>query len=161
VGAERFFRRAGMSVPISLVVDVRKLPGSRRNLRLIHGLWQVGVFGTRIAFLRAAIVQVTVASTEDPMHDAILTLHARHRLGLRGIRPEGIDAAIDFGRLVRDKGADIFTIGWREVERAAEVGVDLSLFEGLRVVCDRDGSVITTYWRRTRCSRHTTRRGAA
>lgn len=150
-----------MSVPLSLPFGARRFRDTDRNAYPVNDLGRACVIGMVLAIPRVAIAHVAVASTEDPMHEAILTYHARLRLGPRGIRREGIDAAIDFGRLVRDRGADIFTIGWREVERAAEVGVDLSPFEGVRVVCNRDGRVITTYWRRTRCSGRAPRRGAA
>ncbi len=74
-----------------------------------------------------------------------LTLHATDRSRSRGIPTEAIDAAIEHGKHRATRGADIYTIGWREVRFWAQVGIDLSCWEGVEVVCAHDGQVLTVY----------------
>lgn len=74
-----------------------------------------------------------------------LTLHATDRCRSRGIPTEAIDAAVEFGKHRATRGADVFTIGWREVRYHAERGVDLSRWEGIEVVCAHDGQILTVY----------------
>ena len=79
----------------------------------------------------------------------ILTHHARSRSRTRGISQEGIAAALDYGRFRSDRGADIYTLGWREVDYYAHLGIDLSRWTGIEVVCARSGEVITVYRNRS------------
>jgi hypothetical protein len=74
-----------------------------------------------------------------------LTLHATERSRSRGISTEAIEAAMEFGKHRAIRGADIYTIGWREVRFHAERGVDLSRWEGIEVVCAHDGQILTVY----------------
>jgi hypothetical protein len=76
---------------------------------------------------------------------ASLTRHAAERTQRRGIPVDGITAALAFGWSRRTRGAEIFTIGWRDVRRWAEHGIDLARFEGIQVVCSHDGVVLTVY----------------
>jgi len=54
-------------------------------------------------------------------------------------------AALDFGRLVRVRGAEVYALGRKEVNRLATVGIDVSEYEGVQVICAADGSVMTVY----------------
>jgi hypothetical protein len=74
-----------------------------------------------------------------------LTLHATVRSRTRGIRAEAIEAALEFGKHRAIRGADVYTLGWREVRLHARNGVDLSRWEGTEVVCAHDGDVLTVY----------------
>lgn len=74
-----------------------------------------------------------------------LTLHAINRSRTRKIPTETIDIAIEFGKHRAIRGADIYTLGWREVRYHAQFGLDLSRWEGIEVVCARDGQVLTVY----------------
>lgn len=74
-----------------------------------------------------------------------MTTHARGRAQSRAIRDSGIRAALDYGRLIYTRGAEIYALGRKEVERYALDGLDLSAYEGLQVVCALDGSVMTVY----------------
>ena len=74
-----------------------------------------------------------------------LTHHAEHRARTRCIPGDALDAALDFGRHRATRGADIYTLGWREVRTLGARGVDVARWEGVEVVCSHDGTVITTY----------------
>ncbi len=74
-----------------------------------------------------------------------LSLHARDRSRSRQIPTEAIDAAVDFGKHRAIRGADVYTLGWREVRFHARNGIDLSRWEGIEVVCAHDGRVLTVY----------------
>lgn len=82
------------------------------------------------------------------MEHVALTLHARHRRTERGIPENAVAAALDFGSHVHRRGADHYTIGWREVADAKKHGVDISAFDGVTVVCTADDRVLTTYRKR-------------
>jgi hypothetical protein len=74
-----------------------------------------------------------------------LTAHAAKRCRGRGIPKAAIAAALDYGtrRLIR--GAEVYTLGWREVGRYACLGLDLSRFESTSVVCAHSGAILTVY----------------
>lgn len=77
--------------------------------------------------------------------EGCMTKHAEKRLSERGIPRKAVIAALLFGRTVHVRGADIFVIGRKEVNRSKQDGLDLSGYEGTHVVCSGDGSVITVY----------------
>lgn len=74
-----------------------------------------------------------------------LTLHATDRSRTRGIPTEAIEAVIEFGKHRAIRGADVYTLGWREVRFYAQAGIDLSRWEGIEVVCAHDGQTLTVY----------------
>lgn len=74
-----------------------------------------------------------------------LTRHAVDRSRTRHISPLMIDAVLLHGRLRRDRGAEIYTLGWREVRHWGELGIDLAREEGIEVVVSHGGRVITVY----------------
>ena len=74
-----------------------------------------------------------------------LTLHATDRSRTRGIPTEAIDTAMEYGKHRAIRGADVYTLGWREVRFHAERGLDLSRWEGVEVVCAHDGQILTVY----------------
>jgi len=75
----------------------------------------------------------------------LLTVHARRRSRVRGISTEAIEAVLDYGRHRTIRGADVFTLGWRDLRFHARNGIDLSRWEGVEVVCAHDGRVLTVY----------------
>lgn len=77
--------------------------------------------------------------------DTRLTRHATERMTHRGIPPEVIDTVIEYGRVVYTRGAMIYAIGRKEVERYRQGDVDLSDSEGVQVVCSMEGAVLTVY----------------
>ncbi len=79
-------------------------------------------------------------ATPQPM-----TRHAQYRSRTRHIPLTTIEAVLTYGRVRRDRGAEIYTLGWREVRRWAEHGIDLTRVEGIEVVCTNGGRVITVY----------------
>ncbi|MBX3400764.1 MAG: hypothetical protein KF873_18675 [Gemmataceae bacterium] len=52
---------------------------------------------------------------------------------------------LDYGRIVYTRGAILYAIGRKEVEKYARDGVDLSALNGVQVVCSLDRTVITVY----------------
>ncbi len=74
-----------------------------------------------------------------------LTRHAHTRMAARRLSPSAIDAVLRYGRAVHVRGARIHAIGRREVARYLGVGVDLSAYEGIQVVCSPGGLVLTAY----------------
>ena len=74
-----------------------------------------------------------------------LTKHAVERMVTRSISRTAIEAALEFGRCVEIRGAQIFAIGRKEVERFRRDGVDLGEFEGTQVVVTDSGAVMTVY----------------
>lgn len=79
-----------------------------------------------------------------------LTLHAINRSRTRGIRESGIEKVLEFGKHRAMRGADFYTLGWREVRLHAERGFDLSRWVGIEVVCARDGQILTVYRNKNR-----------
>ncbi len=79
--------------------------------------------------------------------DEQFTHHARARMAGRGIRTEEVDLALSFGRVVEARGAEIFVVGRREVEKAQSLGVALEDLEGLHVVCAQHGGPVLTCYR--------------
>jgi hypothetical protein len=75
----------------------------------------------------------------------VTSKHAARRMSQRNIAPSTVEAALDWGRLVYCRGAMIYAIGRREIERAAGLGIDLRDLDGVQVVCGRDTTVITVY----------------
>lgn len=74
-----------------------------------------------------------------------LTLHAARRIASRRLSAAAVTAALDFGRTVHVRGAEIYAIGRREVAELSHAGIDLARFEGVQVVCGAEGSIITVY----------------
>ena len=74
-----------------------------------------------------------------------LTLHALDRSRTRGIPLGAIEAAMAFGIHRATRGADFYTLGWREVREAARHGHDFSRWEGIEVVCSHDDRIMTVY----------------
>ena len=74
-----------------------------------------------------------------------LSKHAYERMATRSISRTAIAAALEFGRCVEIRGAQIFAIGRKEVEKYRRDGVDLREFEGTQVVVTASGAVMTVY----------------
>jgi hypothetical protein len=76
-----------------------------------------------------------------------MTLHAWNRSRTRKIPTTAMDAALLFGSVRARRGATHYILGWREVDRMLDEGIDLTRFEGTCVVCSNDEQVITVYRR--------------
>ena len=74
-----------------------------------------------------------------------LTKHARSRMNERCVSPEAVMKVTTYGRVAHVRGAEIYAVGRKEVERFLAEGVDLRRVEGIQVVCSADGSVLTVY----------------
>jgi Domain of unknown function (DUF4258) len=77
--------------------------------------------------------------------DLVLTDHALARMYARRFSETAVQAALQHGREVHGRGAVIFAIGRKEVMRARTSGIDLTGYEGIHVVCSREGSIMTVY----------------
>ncbi|WP_459936775.1 DUF4258 domain-containing protein [Desulfonatronum parangueonense] len=89
--------------------------------------------------------QPTVKSQPDRETHATITNHAWRRMTARGISTEAVEAVLDYGRVVYTRGAAICAIGRKEVKFFSRQGINLTLYEGVQVVCSTDGAVVTTY----------------
>ncbi|MCA9713254.1 MAG: DUF4258 domain-containing protein [Myxococcales bacterium] len=78
-------------------------------------------------------------------HTIPFTQHASLRCRTRGIPREAVEATINFGKHRAVRGADVYVIGWREVQFFASQGLDLSRWRDIQVVCSHDGNVLTAY----------------
>lgn len=74
-----------------------------------------------------------------------LTKHGRERADARRFSPFKMQAVFAFGREVHTRGAVIYVVGHKEVQRAKLQSEDISEIEGWHVVCSRRGEVITVY----------------
>ena len=75
----------------------------------------------------------------------MLTEHAVARMFDRGLDITDIEAALVFGREIHTRGTTIYVIGKKEVSLANATSTDISRFEGIHVLCAKDGVVVTTY----------------
>jgi uncharacterized protein DUF4258 len=87
----------------------------------------------------------TLAALPSPLGSFSLTKHAIERMVTRSISRTAVEAALEFGRCVEIRDAQIFAIGRKEVERYRRDGIDLSDFEGTQVVVTVSGAVMTVY----------------
>lgn len=75
-----------------------------------------------------------------------LTQHAKIRMAHRNIASKIIESVIEYGRVIYTRGAMIYAIGRKEVERYRhEEDIDLSTCEGIQVVCSTEGTILTVY----------------
>ncbi len=90
-------------------------------------------------------MNATIHTIGDIRGEYGLTTHARMRMGGRGLSQEVIDSVMAYGRVTHTRGAAIYSVGRKEVERLGARGVDLKSAEGVQVVCTEDGVVMTVY----------------
>lgn len=74
-----------------------------------------------------------------------LTRHAWERMGCRGISLDKVRRVLNYGRVAHVRGATIYAVGRKEVECFAVDGVDLSDVEGVQIVCNDSGTIMTVY----------------
>lgn len=79
------------------------------------------------------------------MRHGLFTAHAQHRCRTRSIRHDAVEAVLDFGYRRLRRGAEIYTLRWRDVRHWEAAGYELSRYEGVEVVCSHDGRIITVY----------------
>lgn len=75
----------------------------------------------------------------------VLTQHAVRQMHARRISAQAVALAMTYGRAAWTRGARIFAIGRREVQRYRTYGIDLAPFEGVHVVTSPEGAIITVY----------------
>jgi hypothetical protein len=74
-----------------------------------------------------------------------LTAHAATRMSERALTHEHLEAALVFGREIHTRGVTIYAVGQKEVRGAQAASIDISKFEGIQVLCERGGDVVTIY----------------
>lgn len=74
-----------------------------------------------------------------------LTQHAWERMSGRGLSPAAIRLVLDYGRTAHIRGATIYVVGRKEVDRYRQNGIELSPVEGIQVVCTESGAILTVY----------------
>src|SRR4051794_24445521 len=74
-----------------------------------------------------------------------LTQHAWTRMIVRRIPYEALAATIEFGRVAQTRGATIFALGRKEIDRYGKAHPHLNRYDGIQVVCE--GSCIVTVYR--------------
>lgn len=79
----------------------------------------------------------------------LVTKHAAERMNARRLSFSAVNSVLCYGRKVHVRGAVVYAIGQIEVDLAKKCGIDLREFEGLHVVCSRDGAVLTVYRNRS------------
>lgn len=73
------------------------------------------------------------------------TAHGARRSSQRRLSRAAISAALDWGRMVRSHGDQIYRLDRRSVSRARAAGVLVDKHEGVTVVLTPDGRVRTAY----------------
>lgn len=76
-----------------------------------------------------------------------LTRHAWSRMGGRSISPDAVAMVLDYGHLVREKGAAHYVVRRKEVKRYKRQGIELAAFEGIHVLCSAGEEVVMTAYR--------------
>ncbi len=80
-----------------------------------------------------------------------LTVHARTRMHSRSFSRWDVEAVVDYGREVWQRGSLTYVVGRREVAAARRDGIDLRHVEGIHVVCSCESlAVLTAYRNRNR-----------
>ena len=88
----------------------------------------------------------SVPRRNSPTNPFRLSRHARLRTHARRFGVAAIEAALAYGRIAHVRGTEIHAIGWKEVLRFRQRGINLRGFEGIQVVCrPRAGVVLTAY----------------
>ncbi|MFC1586504.1 DUF4258 domain-containing protein [Fibrobacterota bacterium] len=80
-----------------------------------------------------------------------ITSHANRRMSLRGVSQRAIQAALQFGRVVHTRGAEIYAIRKKEVLKFKDY-LDPK-WEGLHVVCTPHGNAVMTAYKNKNFSR--------
>jgi len=86
------------------------------------------------------------------------TKHAKLRMAQRAICEDLIELTLRLGREVYAKGAVIVLVGHREVAELQGIFPEIRELEGLHVVLDRSGAIVTAYRNRERIYRKRRRR---
>lgn len=86
-----------------------------------------------------------IASSLQALANHPLVPHSWQRMQQRGIRPELVKQVLRYGRVIYERGLQFRVIGRNEVDNFAVRGVNLRAAEGVHVLVQADGSVLTTY----------------
>ena len=90
-------------------------------------------------------LSAVVRTQIDSQRPLPFTRHAWRRMCSRALSPSAVEAALTYGREAHVRGAAIFAIGRAEVVQYQRLGINLSAYEGVQVVCSPEGVVLTVY----------------
>ena len=80
------------------------------------------------------------------LHDSYhLSRHAWARMSERSLSPDMIRRVLDYGRISHVRNATIYAVGRKEIKCFDRENVDLTDVEGVHVVCNESGAVMTVY----------------
>lgn len=80
-----------------------------------------------------------------------LTRHAINRMAQRGIKPKDVELVLDYGREIYAKGAILYVLSKKEIEKHQKTEPKLKNLRGLKVVVStHDYTVITAYRNKNR-----------
>lgn len=86
-----------------------------------------------------------ITSSPQALANHPLVPHAWQRMQQRGIPPELVEQVLRYGRVIYARGLQFRVIGRKEVDFFASRGINLRAAEGVHVLVQADGSVLTTY----------------
>jgi hypothetical protein len=86
-----------------------------------------------------------VHKTIDLHNEYNLTKHASERMSGRGLSPAAVRMVLNYGRTAHVRGATIYVVGRKEVDRFQQDGIALSSVEGVQVVCTDSDEILTVY----------------
>lgn len=75
----------------------------------------------------------------------IVTRHATERMQRRAASRDALRATLQYGRETYIHGALRFSLGRKEIQRWLQAGIDLRDHEGLHVITDGAGAILTVY----------------
>jgi hypothetical protein len=84
-------------------------------------------------------------SAELVLPPSTVTRHAERRMRTRGIPAKAVEVALTYGRVFETRGAYVHVIGRKEIRECGAMGIDVSAFHGVQVICSNDDVVMTTY----------------
>lgn len=87
----------------------------------------------------------SLSAVSRSIHSHFVTSHAALRMQQRGIPATLINEVLTYGRAIHAKGVTFRVIGKKEVTHFAQRGIDLSQAEGVHVLLEAGGTIITTY----------------
>ena len=90
-------------------------------------------------------MQSNAANHDGLMSGYILTDHALQRMTGRRITLSEINDVLAYGRKTHTRGAAVYAIGRKEIAYYRQFGTDLTELDGLQVVCNQEGVVMTAY----------------
>ena len=74
-----------------------------------------------------------------------LARHAQKQMTRRRLSMRDIAMVLEFGRLLHERGAEIYFLGRKEIKHFRQEGIPLESLNGIHVVCGDEGRILTVY----------------